>query len=769
MNRRHFLTLGATLGASSLVLDGCGKPDQKLIPLLVPEEEIAPGMEQWIPSLCQQCPAGCGITVRVMPGESLRMQDGQEKKIAALQAKKVEGNPLHPLNQGKSCALGQSSLQILYHPDRLQGPFRLAGSRGSGQFQPVPWEEALNELTARIKQNLRTGESSGLALVAGDTIRGSMQKLLKRFSDLCGTGRLFFHEGVERTSLRQACKTSLGIPRLPVYDLENAKFLLSLGANLFETYLSPVHYNLAFGRMRQGRPECRGKFVYAGPRLSSTAATADQWVPILPGREGQLALSLAHVMVSEGLYNRDFVDSRTRNFEEWSASLQEFAPEDFARQIGISAESITALAREFAKNQPGLVIAQSEDPEVHQAVLELNALAGNIGKPGGILEDADTVRTFENGREKGISTRIDFNGKKTSSEKPAGEDTRGVEEIAGKAKIVLLIEAESIFLSPAGPIWQEQIKQAPFVVSFTCFRDKSTTFADLILPVHTFLERWGDDVPEPGVGMAVRTLCQPVVKPRFNTRHTGDLFLELGRNLGDDFRKKIPWPDFESMVRDSFIALQGMEAQADRKEEREKFWQEIKKRGGWWQEEISAEYRSAISPGKFNFQKSSLQVASATSSSTPPAEDAFELYLYPSPLLWDGRGANMPWLQETPDPMTAVMWGSWVELSPVTAARLKVREGDLVEVQSSSESVVLPVYVFPGIRPDVVAIPLGQGISRGRFAGGRGTNPLRLLNPNARRESSHGKLVMVRPAKGKASLVTFGKNVQIPASLLGKI
>ena len=106
MKRRDFLKIGGTLGTGSLVLDSCGKPDQKLIPLLVSEEELVPGEENWVASLCQQCPAGCGITVRVMQGESVRMIDGQATRIKTAQAKKIEGNAKHPLNLGKTCANG---------------------------------------------------------------------------------------------------------------------------------------------------------------------------------------------------------------------------------------------------------------------------------------------------------------------------------------------------------------------------------------------------------------------------------------------------------------------------------------------------------------------------------------------------------------------------------------------------------------------------------------------------------------------------------------
>ena len=106
----------------------------------------------------------------------------------------------------------------------------------------------------------------------------------------------------------------------------------------------------------------------------------------------------------------------------------------------------------------------------------------------------------------------------------------------------------------------------------------------------------------------------------------------------------------------------------------------------------------------------------------------FMLHVYPSQAFSDGRTAHLPWLQEMPDPMTTVMWGSWVEVSPQAAEKLGVHEGDVLTVTSPQGSLELPVYMYPGLRPDVIAIPVGQGHTQyGRYATNRGANPLRLV------------------------------------------
>ncbi len=126
LDRRQFLKLGGATAFATL-FGGCDKVQRRLIPFVIPPENYTLGEALWYASVCGQCPAGCGVVVRVSEGR----------------AKKVEGNPLHPVNRGKLCARGQASLQALYHPERLSRPMKLSGARGSGAYAPVSRVEAL--------------------------------------------------------------------------------------------------------------------------------------------------------------------------------------------------------------------------------------------------------------------------------------------------------------------------------------------------------------------------------------------------------------------------------------------------------------------------------------------------------------------------------------------------------------------------------------------------------------------------------------------------
>jgi len=127
MERRNFLKISVLSGAAA-TLGACGSPEQQLI-RFVPEEELVPGIATWKPSVCTLCSAGCGLLVRVMQGDAEVVRHGKTGIIKMGLAKKLEGNPQHPVNLGKLCARGQAGLQVVYHPDRITHPLKRTGSR----------------------------------------------------------------------------------------------------------------------------------------------------------------------------------------------------------------------------------------------------------------------------------------------------------------------------------------------------------------------------------------------------------------------------------------------------------------------------------------------------------------------------------------------------------------------------------------------------------------------------------------------------------------
>src|SRR5512147_682229 len=205
MDRRTFLQLGGMTVAGS-VLAGCKAANEKIIPyLLPPDEGVTPGVANYYASACRFCPAGCGILVRVSEGR----------------AKKIEGNPLHPINRGKLCARGQAALQALYHPERLSRPMKLSGARGSGSYKPVSWEEALSLLMGSLKNV--NAEAPASLLMLTEPMRGHAGLVAGRFMKAFGSPHRLSWDPFGPDAMLAANAAIYGVRDLPEHDLANAR------------------------------------------------------------------------------------------------------------------------------------------------------------------------------------------------------------------------------------------------------------------------------------------------------------------------------------------------------------------------------------------------------------------------------------------------------------------------------------------------------------------------------------------------------------------
>ena len=163
MDRRNFFKLVGTASGGAMT-GACGKQAEEIIPLLVPEEEIVLGVEEWHPSVCQECGAGCGTFARVMASEREIEVEGERVRQLISSVKKLEGNPLDPVSGGRLCARGHAALQSLYNPDRLRGPMKRVGPRGEGRFEPVSWDAAIEEVGEALVAALSSDPGKVLVL-----------------------------------------------------------------------------------------------------------------------------------------------------------------------------------------------------------------------------------------------------------------------------------------------------------------------------------------------------------------------------------------------------------------------------------------------------------------------------------------------------------------------------------------------------------------------------------------------------------------------------
>ncbi len=689
-----------------------------LIPQVIPPEDYSPGIATWYNTVCNQCSAGCGISVRIREGK----------------AKKIEGNPVHPVSQGRLCARGQAGLNALYNPDRIRTPLRNAGQRGSGKFDEISWDEALTTVGSRIGRLRIEDQSSRVRLLTG-RVRGHLDELFAQFMDLLGSGHYQQYDFTYPSALKAANKISFGIDQLPYYDIENADFLLSFGADYIGTWISPVHHSLAYGRLRQGREGRRGKTVQIEPRMSLSGASADEWVAARPGTEGLLALGMAHVLVSEGHYGGS-------DRQAWTRALQAYSPSAVSAETDISEDNIRQLAREFGTSKAALAIAGGATTAGTNAVASvvavnaLNHLAGNLGKPGGIIFNADPAFSAAAGSPgAGLQGMLDL-----------------VEAMeAGDVEVLLVHDTNPVFALPRSVRFRQAMESVPLIVALSSFPDETTEMADLILPTNTYLESWGDDVPDPGVGFPLASISQPVVSPVYDTLAVGDIMLSLARQIGGELPMVMPWRTMEEFVRERW--REEYEKRGSAEQDFEAFWQAALEAGVWGV--------PAASAGDQALPSNASIIASITDPVSEFAGDEgdYPLVLHPflTATFLDGRGANLPWLQELPDPMTSVVYGSWVELNPATADELAIKEGDVLEVETPAGSLRVPAVIFPAIKPGVVAMPVGQGhTAYGRYARGRGANPIHIVAPQIDKQS--GDLAW---AATRVRLKATGERLQI--------
>jgi len=684
LDRRQFLKLGGAAAFATL-FGGCERAQKKIIPFVVPPENYVLGESLWYASGCGQCPAGCGIVVRVAEGR----------------AKKIEGNPLHPVNRGRLCARGQAALQALYHPERLAAPMKLSGARGSGSFQPVSWEEALSLLMTRLKKVRAEAPASLLMLT--EPIRGHAGLVAGRFMKAFGSPNRVTWDPFGKDALLSACEAIHGVRDLPEYDIANTRYLLSFSGDFLETWVSPVHYAAAYGRMRGARETTRGKFVHFGPRLSMTAASSDLFVPVRPGTEGVVALGIAHVMVRERLTPRAAAAAHLMG-----AGLSAFTPEMVEKKTGAHFDTVIAVAEEFARNQPELALcgtaAESAENGVfhHTAAELLNLLAGNADRAGGISFPVRAGAFARYAAETALLAPLPESGY------AAVRDALGKMRSGAVRMAILGGASNPAFTLPPGLKFSEALSKVPFTVAFASFLDETSSLADLVLPVPTSLEAWEDDVAPVGHGGAV-TLRQPVVEPFRDARTMADVLLAAAGELGGEPAKALPWKSLRECLEKAYGGPGGA-------------MEEALRAGGLF----PAGAPTARTPAKSAGAK--VPAVREPSYDGDPGKFPLVLHLYPSVALYDGRGANLWWLQELPDPISTAVWRNWIELNPNTAARLGLADGDGVAVISPSGKIRAHVAFNPGLAPDVAAMPTGQGHDRfGRTAAERGGNPFSLL------------------------------------------
>ena len=689
LSRRHFLAWAGLGALGAVACEGFGIREGELSiqsPVSLPEDLVR-GKDNWYASLCGNSPSRDGIVVRVMEGR----------------AKKVQGNPYYPTNQGRTQAGSEAGVQALYHPDRIPGAMRRGGNRGSGQFDAIGWDpEGMDTLVRQL-----TDRGSRSVLLTKPS-RGHLGQLTARFAEAVGAEHLNY-EALDNNVYRDAVKSIYQQDVLPDLDLENANIILSFGADFLSTWISPTRWSVGYGEFRQGegRKE-RGSLYHVDSRFSLTAANADKWIPVRPGWEGHLALSIAHVIIDEGLQAPGVDVDALLGGDSGRLLLANYRPENVIHQVGITpeiaggdpAEFIRNLARDFATHGPSIAIAggsagaHSNGLFNVEAATMLNWLVGSVGAKGGVR--LNPAAPWDNVPASGSSASLDDMADLTDRIRNGG------------VRMLMLHNVDPVHGLPGSIDLQDAIVSAQdlYVVSFSPFIDDTTALADLLLPDRVYLEDWGDDIPDPAPGYQVVGFQQPVVNPLWDLdpRSFPDVLLSAADGLG--VGDQLPWSNFQAMIKDSATALFEENRGSIQATTADEFWTALLRRGLWTDE-------SATGPDAAGPQDGLLRriIDSASEPTFAGYGGEGTLYLAPFPhhSIYDGTLAHLPWLQGTPDPVTSVTWQTWIELNDITAGRYGIREGDIIRIESSQGSIRAVAYPNPATPPEVVGVPFGGG------------------------------------------------------------
>jgi Fe-S-cluster-containing dehydrogenase component len=628
LKRRDFLRIMGGVSGSTL-LSSCGSPKGSktfISYVLPPEEGVIPGEATYSPSTCAECPAGCGVSVTLRYGWPV----------------KLEGSPGHPVSDGGLCIRGQSSITRLYHPKRIASPML---RNGGGKFQGISWEKALALVSESLAASRREGRTN--LFLSGRT-SGSLSRLIDSFCRTREVERLPEFEVYSHSAVKEANGLLFGQREVPRYRIENADFLLTVGADILETHVSPVSYARQVSR---ARGEGGFLWVHAEPHLSLTGANADRRIVVSPGRETIFLLYVLRQLLEKGAGKKGLP-------AEVAGSLPRMSAGRASEATGIPADTLKEVCDRIAHARRPLVIAGGVST-AHPGGLGVAAAAGMIQWVTGAIPGLVDFAGREN--DERVGTFRDMEALSARLER-------------GKVGVLFLSRTNPVFSLPGRYAFRENLGKAMLSVAIGDLFDETIREAGLILPLSHALESWGDVEPRRGV----LSLVKPALEPLHDTLSEGDMLLRImgegsGKGTAAGYRDFLvgEWTRrFGEQGRDALLQTGFVEESLPGKR-------------------VSLDGRKAASLFKG-------QNATGGEMAGPV------LVLAPSLRTFDGRSRGLPLLSEIPDPLTTISYGSWLSVSPGTAKASGLKDREEVTVSSGDWSQRFPVKIQPGLAEGVV-------------------------------------------------------------------
>ncbi len=637
-------------------------------------------------SVCSLCPGSCGISVRKIGKRPV----------------KIEGLAGYPVNDGGACLHGIAGLQYLYDPSRVKTPLK---KNADGKFEEISWDEAISTVASKLSDIRGNGSSEKLACIV-DKEEGSVSGLFKRLLGSFGTPNYYTMPSLE-SNLQATAAAVHGDGKTIGFDLENSDFILSFGAGVIEGWGSPVNCFKA----NAGKKERHGKFYQIEPRLSNTATSADKWIPVNPGTEADLALGLCAVILKNKLNPSVSMSEFKGGFNKLVALLEkEYTPAKTTEMTGVAAADIEELAAKFTKAKMPVAVFGKGKGDSSQSLKEmvavqvLNCLAGTINKKGGaFVMAADDYLQFPDLSLDNIAKTGNAKGK---SGQYVHQMLDAVSSSAEPAIDTLLIyNANPCYALHDPKSVKEAFGKIPFVVSMTPFLDETAQLADIVLPVHTFLEKMEDVPSGSGLSKSVVGLAKPIVDPIFDTRHPGDILIALAKEIGSPVADNFEWESYEECLENVAAGI----------------WDSLNNDG-----------YAVISEG---IPSGSAAVDVSFLSNNPPtiqAQGDFNLTLIPidNMRLISAATADSPFAIKTVADTVIKGKKIGVEINPKTADSLGLKDCGSAVLTTPMGSAKVMVTLNEGMMPNVIGMVRGLGHAfNNKYVADKGVNVNDLIGP----------------------------------------
>jgi len=716
---------------------------------------------EWIYSNCNMCGGQSGIKVHVVNGRALKIEGmanpcniantsgNYEKAVAELAA--VYGGDRDAA--GRLCSKGNSGLRTLYDPDRLKSPMVRVGERGSGKWKAVSWDAAI----AQVAENLgKIRDKYGAESLAWFSEDHSFTHIQQDLCKMYGTPNYHNHSNLCDVARKASFKLSMGNER-PLADFEDTAYALVFGWNL----LGATKWIHLPGTWNRGRAK-GARMVYVDPFCSQTGSKADEWVPIRPGTDGAFALAIGHVLVNKGLLNKPFIDEWCVGFDEYAKYVADKTPQWAERITSIPASTIERIATEIgeiAKAGKTVCIDTWSGPGHHTnatlggyAITVLPALLGMIDRPGTMIEPkkiGNQHQAVEVDLASLKKPRVDGKGTKYLLGHGSGIyiETRdvvlsGKESTPGSGvpKAGVFVFQNFVMSVPNTQKNIEFMKKLEYVVVNDIFMSETAELADIVIPGSVYLERY--DFTGYWVTWPVLGLRKPVVKSVISGLTEVEFWMAVMKKMGlkdkkgkspadvsydafyaneynpTPYEKEQNWETYKK----STLAMTG-------KTEYEKFRKEVKlpeggsvdaktglakdKDGKVIGVKIGDTIRHGFSTPTRKLEFSSELLKKAKLSGLPEYSEpedrptaGFPLYLvgFKQNEHTHSRTFNNTYLMEMkPD--------NPLLINSATAAKLGLKDGDAIWIESPYAKAKGTVQVTERIHPEVVALHHGYGHS----------------------------------------------------------